>query len=1200
MSLSGILPRGRRPYALAALVYLCVAGWFLVCAAPSLYWGDSAEMASVACSLGVPHSPGYPLFSVLMRPFTWLPGSPAFGLNVMGLVLAAAAAALLALFVLDVTQSLFAALCGAALLAAAPAFAMHSLAVDVYPLHMLLFAALLAFTGRHERAGDARWFLAAVAALSLGMAHHILMYFAFIAFVAYCVLRPGHAERVAATPLLLFFGFGMYSLLASHDLAAELRAWAMAALGALAMAYGAYLVFLGIKRRAELRRSLAACGAALFLFAAATFVFAYLPLASARGPAADWWSPETPANFLNLLFLKGYPPTFPDTAMELVRRVDLGGLIAQVPVLWLVAACAGGVIMLARRARLAVLLLLCGFLTLGGALLVQHGKPEALRLPVYAVAAILAAWLVGWLVRGGVRGLGLFYVISGVLAAAAAAALAIFTHGVLPARLLWILAGAGAFSMVWGAVFWRLKRRAFLIAPWYLAFAALTVFCFARPQLAALPALARSSGAHDLGLRIIRDTDPNGVLFIGAQAPGIMAYFQACEAGEIQKKNIAVIPVSFLGFDWKIEQLRRQYPDLHFPDRKIKSGDGDQVFSTRGAGHISYAQRMMAGSPPDRRFFSDFEFIPFEIGYTTVPHGAVNRILPGEDPGEVSAAAARDRTPDWSRAPRRDPVEARNLASVHSQRGHLFLLLGAVFQDQAYFEKACDESSRAVRICPECAAGFVNRGACKWYLGDDKGALRDMEHAVYKLRPDDPLVYNVYAETLLRRHTRPALERAIAILQISLQLEPNQPRVYNNLGTAFTMSGRKDAAVAMFRRALELEPGYIEVYRALSRLHESMGDCARSVGYLEDARDYIKNSGADAAKSLQSLDVNMELAIRYHACGWDRLFFDQMQQAYDTFRQPDGTYALDFFQAVGTAFREIGRQDITARIHAQARPLFPSYRLFDMYESLRAADCAQSVPAMRRAVMLSPQDFSLRVGYASTLAACRLPADAQRQLLAAKALNPREKGLDALFKDLYKTTSGIKIKGESGKYKINVFTNGKVNAADEALFLETALAEAEAQGVNAPEIMRALADLHRASGDCEAAADLYKEAVRMNPDNISLLTRQIRTLAACGLNDDIAAPLTALFEDFDKDYVFYLETGAMFRDLGQPEKAVQLYREFSRALPDIGLADLFRECGANDCARCLPLLHKVAAMEPGAKDLREHLEQTRKTCAARK
>ena len=160
------------------------------------------------------------------------------------------------------------------------------------------------------------------------------------------------------------------------------------------------------------------------------------------------------------------------------------------------------------------------------------------------------------------------------------------------------------------------------------------------------------------------------------------------------------------------------------------------------------------------------------------------------------------------------------------------------------------------------------------------------------------------------------------------------------------------------------------------------------------------------------------------------------------------------------------------------------------------------------------------------------------------------------------------------------------------------MAEAEAAGQEAPEIMHALAVLYQDGGNCDAAVALARHATEVAPQSLSLQADLIRTLALCKRNDEIPDDLQRLFTDFEKDYAFYIEAGTLFRDLGQTDKAVQLYRDFSQVLPDIHLADLFLECSANDCARCVPLLKKTLDLAPGDQSLRDHLDRTAKTCSA--
>lgn len=53
---------------------------------PTVYWYDSAEFAAHAAALGVPHPPGYPLYTLIAHVFTWLPGEAAWGVNAMSVV----------------------------------------------------------------------------------------------------------------------------------------------------------------------------------------------------------------------------------------------------------------------------------------------------------------------------------------------------------------------------------------------------------------------------------------------------------------------------------------------------------------------------------------------------------------------------------------------------------------------------------------------------------------------------------------------------------------------------------------------------------------------------------------------------------------------------------------------------------------------------------------------------------------------------------------------------------------------------------------------------------------------------------------------------------------------------------------------------------------------------------------------------------
>lgn len=64
----------------SAAAGILVFGLFLLTACPTFYTGDSAELAAATALFGVPHPPGYPLYTMLTASLVHLvplaPGEP--------------------------------------------------------------------------------------------------------------------------------------------------------------------------------------------------------------------------------------------------------------------------------------------------------------------------------------------------------------------------------------------------------------------------------------------------------------------------------------------------------------------------------------------------------------------------------------------------------------------------------------------------------------------------------------------------------------------------------------------------------------------------------------------------------------------------------------------------------------------------------------------------------------------------------------------------------------------------------------------------------------------------------------------------------------------------------------------------------------------------------------------------------------------
>src|SRR5271165_1690728 len=97
----------RPTYPAILLMFLLLSGVYIFHAAPTITTGDSAELAAVGGTLGIAHSPGYPLFSLFSRLgcelIPW--GSAAYRTNILSALATAAAVAVVLLGVARQTTS---------------------------------------------------------------------------------------------------------------------------------------------------------------------------------------------------------------------------------------------------------------------------------------------------------------------------------------------------------------------------------------------------------------------------------------------------------------------------------------------------------------------------------------------------------------------------------------------------------------------------------------------------------------------------------------------------------------------------------------------------------------------------------------------------------------------------------------------------------------------------------------------------------------------------------------------------------------------------------------------------------------------------------------------------------------------------------------------------------------------------------------
>lgn len=219
---------------------------------PTINFGDSPELISSAYTLGIAHPPGYPLYSLTGKLFTYIPwgDSVAQRVNFASAFFSAAAVFFIAMIVASSgkTCSLQGATICALFFMCSPTLWSQSVISEVYALNLFLFTLLLYLSFLWWKTSDKRYLFAAIFIYGLGLANHHTL--------------------VAFMPVLLTF------------------------------------IFVG--KRKDLKgfgQILCLC----ILFILGFSVYIYLPLRAMQSPPMNWGDPQTLDRFIDVILRRQFP-----------------------------------------------------------------------------------------------------------------------------------------------------------------------------------------------------------------------------------------------------------------------------------------------------------------------------------------------------------------------------------------------------------------------------------------------------------------------------------------------------------------------------------------------------------------------------------------------------------------------------------------------------------------------------------------------------------------------------------------------------------------------------------------------------------------------------------------------------------------------------------------------------------------------------
>lgn len=201
-----------------------VAGGLVVCLfllfvsfhAWGIYTGDSGDLVTAGFLFGVPHPPGYPLYTMLLFLVTRLPiATVAFRAALLSSVFHAATATLLFLLVRDITKKWWAGLFAAITLAGNYVFFLYSVTPEVFALFDFFVILLSLLVWRFVTKPSVTLLSAIVFVFGLSLTHHHLIVFFLpaICWVLWNKRKPIRALRAlhprALVRLAVFFILGL-------------------------------------------------------------------------------------------------------------------------------------------------------------------------------------------------------------------------------------------------------------------------------------------------------------------------------------------------------------------------------------------------------------------------------------------------------------------------------------------------------------------------------------------------------------------------------------------------------------------------------------------------------------------------------------------------------------------------------------------------------------------------------------------------------------------------------------------------------------------------------------------------------------------------------------------------------------------------------------------------------------------------------
>ncbi|HLZ90881.1 MAG TPA: tetratricopeptide repeat protein [Candidatus Acidoferrum sp.] len=433
----------------------------------------------------------------------------------------------------------------------------------------------------------------------------------------------------------------------------------------------------------------------------------------------------------------------------------------------------------------------------------------------------------------------------------------------------------------------------------------------------------------------------------------------------------------------------------------------------------------------------------------------------------------------------RKPVDALELLvrahKLAPQNTDVIFLLARVSMTQNYFEDAIPLLESGIQIAPQRADLRAALGESYFMSGKTEKAI-DAFKQLIALQPSA----GSYAFMGLSYRHLGRFDEAKQYFQAGLKLDPRNASCLFNMGFIEERQGNHSAAETYFQQALQSNPGYSEALLELANLRMANKKFQDAADLL---RRYVRVS-RDPASGYYKLAMVERSLHQTEAAQRDLNVFQTLSKNTSTGPYPY-QHLFDYLDnRAALSSRERAQLDVTQLTEQiQKHPDQPQdlYLLSETYLKLGKVDDARK--AIAQLDRLSANDYRTQTGIGVLFARYRLYDDAIPHFQSALRANPDSDDVkfdlaDAFFrKSLY--SQALEVSSQ-------VSLAGQQDDAYLAL----------------------LGDIQAHLGDTARATEIYRDAIRRNPDNdqyyLSLTLLQLRSGDIRGASDTLQQGLARI------------------------------------------------------------------------------------------